>query len=170
MPVEPDNDRRLQDVADALRGRLGEAVLLHLSLAKDGLIVKLRPAGLRDALLFLKEDQGFNALLDIIALDRLKRGSAGPGPASPRFEVLYQLYRFPAGLRIRLSVEAMEGEEIASAQPIYKSADWAEREAYDMFGIRFAGHPCLRRIYLPDDFEGFPLRKDFPLEGTKRGL
>jgi NADH-quinone oxidoreductase subunit C len=168
MPVEPDNDRRLQDVADALRGRLGEAVLLHLSLARDGLIVKLRPAGLRDALFFLKEDLGFNALLDIIALDRLK--TAGPNADRTRFEVLYQLYRFPAGLRIRLSVEVMEGEEIASAQPIYKSADWAEREAYDMFGIRFAGHPGLRRIYLPEDFEGFPLRKDYPLDGTKSGL
>ncbi len=169
MPAAQDNDRRLQDVADALRGRLGAAVL-ETSLAADGLIVKLRLSGLRAALAFLKEEQGFNALLDIIALDRLKKGSAEPGPAGPRFEVLYQLYGFPAGLRVRLSVDAAEGEEIDSAQPIYKSADWAEREAYDMFGIRFAGHPDLKRIYLPDDFEGYPLRKDFPLHGTKRGL
>jgi NADH-quinone oxidoreductase subunit C len=169
MPAAAADDRRLQDVAEALRGRFGDAVL-ETFLGKDGLIVRLRPARLREALTFLKENQGFNALQDIIALDNQKRGPAGPSPARPRFEILYQLYRFPEGLRLRLSVEAAEGEEIDSAQPVYKSADWAEREAYDMFGIRFAGHPDLRRIYLPDDFEGFPLRKDFPLEGTKRGL
>jgi NADH-quinone oxidoreductase subunit C len=167
MPAASADDRRLQDVAEALRGRFGDAVL-ETFLGKDGLIVRLRPARLREALTFLKENQGFNALQDIIALDRLK--TVGPSADRPRFEVLYQLYRFPEGLRLRLSVEAAEGEEIDSAQPVYKSADWAEREAYDMFGIRFAGHPDLRRIYLPDDFEGFPLRKDFPLEGTKRGL
>ena len=164
MPAVQNDERILQEAADALRGRFGDAVLGAVS-AKDGLIVRLDPSVLRAALLFLKEEQGFNALLDIIALDRLKTA-----PAGPRFEILYQLYRFPAGQRLRLSIEAAEGREIDSAQPVYKSADWAEREAYDMFGIRFAGHPDLRRIYLPDEFEGFPLRKDFPLEGTKRGL
>ena len=164
MTAVRDDDRILQEVADALRARFGDAVLGTAS-AKDGLIVRLDPSVLRAALLFLKEEQGFNALLDIIALDRLKTA-----PAGPRFEILYQLYRFPAGQRLRLSIEAAEGREIDSAQPVFKSADWAEREAYDMFGIRFAGHPDLRRIYLPDEFEGFPLRKDFPLEGTKRGL
>ncbi len=169
MPAAPADDRRLQDVAEALRGRFGEAVLAT-SLEKDGLIVRLSPACLREALVFLKQEQGFNTLQDIIAVDNLKRGPAGLGPAGPRFEILYQLGQIPGGLRVRLSVEAAEGQNIDSAQPVYKSADWAEREAYDMFGIRFAGHPDLRRIYLPDDFEGFPLRKDFPLEGTKRGL
>jgi NADH-quinone oxidoreductase subunit C len=167
MPAASADDRRLQDVAESLRGRFGDAVV-ETFLGKDGLIVRLRPARLREALTFLKENQGFNALQDIIALDNRK--TADPAAGRPRFEVLYQLYRFPEGLRLRLSVEAAEGEELDSAQPVYKSADWAEREAYDMFGIRFAGHPDLRRIYLPDDFEGFPLRKDFPLEGTKRGL
>jgi NADH-quinone oxidoreductase subunit C len=164
MPAAQDDERLLQDVADALLGRFGVA-FRGASPAQDGLIVRLDPSALRAALLFLKEERGFNALLDIIALDRLKTA-----PGGPRFEILYQLYRFPGGQRLRLSVEAAEGREIDSAQPVYKSADWAEREAYDMFGIRFAGHPDLRRIYLPDDFEGFPLRKDFPLEGTKRGL
>lgn len=167
MPAAAVDDRRYQLVIDALRGRLADAVLETIE-AGDGLIIKLRKDRLREALIFLKENQGFNALQDLIALDRLK--SAGPSANRPRFEVLYQLYQFPGGLRLRLSVEAAEGEEIDSAQPVYKSADWAEREAYDMFGIRFAGHPDLRRIYLPDDFEGFPLCKDFPLEGTKRGL
>ena len=164
MPAVQNDERILQEAADALRGRFGDAVLGAVS-ARDGLIVRLDPSVLRAALLFLKEEQGFNALLDIIALDRLKTA-----PAGPRFEIHYQLYRFPAGQRLRLSIEAAEGREIDSAQPVYKSADWAEREAYDMFGISFAGHPDLRRVYLPDEFEGFPLRKDFPLEGTKRGL
>jgi len=169
MPAAAADDRRLGDVVEALRERFGEAVLAT-SLEKDGLVVKLSPARLRQALVFLKEEQGFNALQDIIAVDRLKTGPAGPEPAGPRFEILYQLGQIPGGRRLRLSVEVAEGRDIDSAQPVFKSADWAEREAFDMFGIRFAGHPELRRIYLPDDFEGFPLRKDFPLEGTKRGL
>ncbi len=160
----PADERTLPDIAEALRGRFGEAVLGTAS-AADGLIVRLAPSVLRAALVFLKEEHGFNALLDMMALDRLKTA-----PAGPRFEVLYQLYRFPGGERLRLSVEVAEDAALDSAVPVYPSADWAEREAYDMFGIRFAGHPDLRRIYLPDDFEGYPLRKDFPLQGTKSGL
>jgi NADH-quinone oxidoreductase subunit C len=160
----PADERILAEAAEALRDRFGEAVLGTAS-AADGLVVRLAPSALRAALVFLKEERGFNALLDMVALDRLKAA-----PESPRFEVLYQLYRFPGGERLRLSVAAAEGAELDSAVPVYRSADWAEREAYDMFGIRFAGHPDLRRVYLPDDFEGFPLRKDFPLEGTKSGL
>jgi NADH-quinone oxidoreductase subunit C len=154
----------LEETLEALRGRFGEAIL-GTSPAVDGPVVRLAAPVLRAALVFLKEERGFNALLDIMALDRLKTH-----PEGPRFEVLYQIYRFPGGERLRLSVEAAEGLDLDSIVPVYTSADWAEREAYDMFGIRFAGHPDLKRIYLPDDFEGHPLRKDFPLQGTKRGL
>ena len=68
-----------------------------------------------------------------------------------------------------MAVDVGEGESLASAVPLYRSADWAEREAFDMFGVRFEGHPDLRRIYMPDEFEGHPLRKDFPLAGRNGG-
>ena len=102
MPAAQDDGRLLDDVAEALRGRFGEAVQPIPSPAEDGLTVKLRRAALREALLFLKEEQGFNALLDIIALDNLKSGPVDPAAGRPRFEVLYQLYQFPGGLRVRL--------------------------------------------------------------------
>jgi len=70
-------------------------------------------------------------------------------------------------MRLRLKVRVGEGEEVDSVTSVWRSAGWAEREAYDMFGIVFKGHPDLRRIYMPEDFEGFPLRKDYPLRGYK---
>ncbi|MGZ5495774.1 MAG: NADH-quinone oxidoreductase subunit C, partial [Candidatus Aminicenantales bacterium] len=84
--------------------------------------------------------------------------------------VVYRLFKFPGAVRARLAVEVGDGESLPSAVPVYRAADWAEREAFDMFGIPFEGHPDLRRIYLPDDFEGHPLRKDFPLAGRTGGL
>jgi NADH-quinone oxidoreductase subunit C len=87
-----------------------------------------------------------------------------------RFSVLYLLYRFPEACRIRIALDLDEAEPVESIVPIYRAADWAEREIFDMFGIVFNGHPDLRRIYLPDEFEGFPLRKDFPLEGKTGGV
>jgi len=69
--------------------------------------------------------------------------------------------------RVRLKVKLDDGETIPSVTAIWSAANWAEREAYDMFGIRFEGHPELRRIYMPEDWDGFPLRKDYPLRGYK---
>ena len=88
-----------------------------------------------------------------------------PAEGRARFSVLYQLYKFPAPLRLRLVVDVAEGGEVDSIVSIHPAADWAEREIFDMFGIAFAGHPDLRRVYLDAGFEGHPLRKDFPLQG-----
>ena len=116
---------------------------------------------LRPVLAFLRNEQGFNALNDIIGLDNANAPVAG----RPRFSVLYQLYKFPDALRIRVVTDAAEDEPLPSITGLYKSADWAEREIFDMFGLRFDGHPGLTRIYLGDDFKGHPLRKEFPLAG-----
>jgi NADH-quinone oxidoreductase subunit C len=82
-----------------------------------------------------------------------------------RFEVVYHLYSVTHNHRLRVKARVGEAEpELASLTPIYASADWMEREAYDLYGIRFTGHPNLRRILLYDEFEGHPLRKDYPKE------
>ncbi len=109
----------------------------------------------------LKQDPAlrFDFLSDICAVDFL--------PRTPRFEVIYHLYSIPFRYRLRLRCRLDEGESIASVTPVWKTANWHEREAWDMFGIRFSGHPDLRRIYLWEEFEGFPLRKDFPLRGYR---
>jgi NADH-quinone oxidoreductase subunit C len=147
---------------------LGErfaSLLLGASFEKQELAVRV---GRDDVIpiLSLKDDLGFNVLDDIIGLDNLRSSSDG----SPRFALLYQLYKFPGFTRLRIAVEVAEGETVDSVTPLYPSADWAEREVFDLLGIRFAGHPDLRRIYMPDDFEGHPLRKDFPLQGKTDGV
>ncbi len=109
---------------------------------------------------FKKESQlQMNYLVDVIGIDFM--------PAKPRFEVVYHLYSIPKRHRIRLKVKLDEEESIPTVTGIWPAADWPEREAYDMYGITFAGHPNLKRIYMDPDWEGFPLRKDYPLRGYK---
>ncbi|MBI5643401.1 MAG: NADH-quinone oxidoreductase subunit C [Deltaproteobacteria bacterium] len=110
---------------------------------------------------FLKTDPELrmNFLADISGVDYYG--------AAPRFEVVYHFYSIPKKHRIRIKVKAGEGETVPSITSIWPGADWPEREAYDMFGIVFEGHPDLKRIYLANDWEGFPLRKDYPLRGYK---
>ena len=160
MPDTTADRPELRQAADSLAGRFPGAGL-SCAVEKGELSVRLGKENLTAVLTFLKADLGFNALDDIIVLDNI----LAPGEAGKRFTVLYQLYRFPGFLRLRLAVDVGENEALDSAVPVYRSADWAEREAFDMFGVRFEGHPGLCRIYMPDEFEGHPLRKDFPLEG-----
>jgi NADH-quinone oxidoreductase subunit C len=100
-----------------------------------------------------------NYLVDVLGVDYPDR--------SPRFEVVYHLYSTSKKHRLRLKVRLDEGETVQTVTSIWRSAGWPERETYDMFGIVFEGHENLRRIYLADDWEGFPLRKDYPLRGYK---
>jgi NADH-quinone oxidoreductase subunit C len=102
----------------------------------------------------------FNLLSDTTCVDRY--------PVEPRFELNYQLVSIPRRdrLRLRTSVSAQH-PVIDSLVPVWPGANWLEREVFDLFGIRFEGHPDLRRILLPDGFEGFPLRRDFPTEGKR---
>jgi NADH-quinone oxidoreductase subunit C len=150
----------LRLVAEALRDKLGRD-LLETTYERRELAFSVQADALLAALEFLKAGQGFNALDDIIALDR----SPAPGEGRKRFSVLYQLYRFTDHARVRVAIDVDESDPIPSAIALYPSADWAEREVFDMFGLRFSGRPDLRRIYLDDEFAGHPLRKDFPLQG-----
>ena len=105
----------------------------------------------------LKREHGFDFLVDHTAVDYPDR--------VPRFTVVAVLENLATNERLIVKTRAAEGEPVGTLVPLYRSADWAERETYDMFGIRFEGHPDLTRIYMPQDYEGWPLRKDFPLEG-----
>ena len=150
----------LQAVVDALTVRFGKS-LLDYNFEKGELAVHVGREILLDAVTFLNKEQGFNALNDIIGLDNQRT----PVEGKPRFSVLYQLYKFPDCVRVRLVVDVAEDQPLPSITAVFKAADWAEREIFDMFGLRFEGHPGLTRIYMADDFTGFPLRKDFPLAG-----
>lgn len=160
MPEDLNERPELRGLAEALRERFGDPAGAA-TFEKGELSVPVRVEDLAAAIEFLKTAQGFNALDDMIGLDR----HPAPGDSRRRFAVLYQLYRFPGRLRVRLVVEVGEGQAVPTIVPLFQSADWAEREIFDMFGIVFSGHPDLRRVYLPEEFSGHPLRKDFPLEG-----
>jgi NADH-quinone oxidoreductase subunit C len=105
------------------------------------------------------KSQGYNFLSDLTGLDL-------GVDKEPRFQVIYHLYSLTTHKRLRLKVTPpSKNPTVESVTPIWKTADWFEREAYDMFGITFTNHPNLTRILLPDNFEGCPLRKDYPLRG-----
>jgi NADH-quinone oxidoreductase subunit C len=132
----------------------------------DAVIERVAPAELRARLEVLKA-QGFAMLLDIGAVDYLER--------EPRFDVVYHLLKLaprPARVsevgtpeRVRLLCGINDGEHLRSVMDLWRSADWAEREIFDLFGIVFDGHADLRRIQMPEDWEGYPLRKDYPMRG-----
>ena len=116
-------------------------------------------AGLREFFRSLKEDPklDFNFLTDITAVDYL-------GRKEPRFEVVYHLHSLLLKHRLRVKVPVPEEDPVVeSLTPLWKGANWLEQEVWDMFGIRFQGHPDLRRILLYEEFQGYPLRKDYPV-------
>jgi NADH-quinone oxidoreductase subunit C len=106
---------------------------------------------------FLKEKpQDYAMLLDLTCVDYLGE--------EPRFEMVYHLFSLSSNRRLRIKARVSEKEpRIASLTPLWRNANWLEREVYDLFGIEFVGHPDLRRIFMYDGFEGHPLRKDYPL-------
>jgi NADH-quinone oxidoreductase subunit C len=113
-----------------------------------------------ELLRFLRDECAFDVLTDLTAVDYLNQG------LPERFCVVYNLYSMRESVRTRLKAFVPEGDAtIESAAPLWNAAPWAEREVYDLFGIVFKSHPDLRRIVLPDGYEGHPLRKDYPLTG-----
>jgi NADH-quinone oxidoreductase subunit C len=117
-------------------------------------------AQLRVVMAFLKESDGmlYDLLVDIAGVDF--------GSGSPRFQVIYLLQSMKYNNRLEIKIGVAEGAAVDTVSDLWKAADWMEREVYDMFGIKFNHHPDLRRILLPDDFVGHPLRKDYPLKGV----
>jgi NADH-quinone oxidoreductase subunit C len=127
---------------------------------RDELTIKFPKGIVVDVCSFLKSDPDleFNFCEDITAIDWAKR--------KDRFTVVYQIYSINNNFRLRLKADVDESDcKIDSVTSVWKAANWQEREAYDMYGIKFNNHPDLRRMYMPEDFEYHPLRKDFPLMG-----
>jgi NADH-quinone oxidoreductase subunit C len=146
---------------DQLREKFGQQIVEVRMLPEyptDVPIVYVDKESIVEVLKFLKEEPGFEYgfLADITATDE---------ETEPRFEVVYNLFSHTHKWRIRLKVRVAEGEEVPTAVSVWKAANWAEREVYDMFGVRFRGHPDLRRILMDERWVGYPLRKDYPLRG-----
>ena len=143
-----------------LRARFGSAVLRNEVNAGDQDVVYVEPARIVEILRWLREEpeEHYDHLADVTAVDY---GGGRP------VEVVYQLWSIPRRQALRIKCELpLSVLEIDSATAVWTGADWLEREVYDLFGVRFRGHPNLRRILMPDNYaEGHPLRKDFPLRG-----
>jgi NADH-quinone oxidoreductase subunit C len=121
--------------------------------------VLVKPGRMLEIARFLKEDPDlqYNFLTDLTAVDYLGR--------EPRFEVVYHFYSLPKNQRIRVKVPLSENHlEIASLTPLWKTANWLERECAEFYGVKFLGHPDPRHLLLYDEFQGYPLRKDYPLK------
>jgi len=129
---------------------------------REELTIWVEKGSIREACAILRDnpDGPFNYLCDLTALDWY--------PSEPRFEVVYHLLSIPTKERVRLKAK-LDGSSpaIESATSVWPSANHYEREVFDLFGIRFTGHPNLKRIMMPDDWEGHPLRKDYPVEGYR---
>lgn len=129
---------------------------------REEMTIVVERSAIREACVLLREDPAcpFNFLSDVTCVDWY--------PSEPRFEVIYHLLSIPKKERVRLKVRLNSSSPtIDSLTPVWPGANFFEREVFDLFGIRFAGHPYLKRIMMPEDWEGHPLRKDYPVEGYR---
>ena len=136
------------------------AAVKGAKLDRDELSIYIDSPFIRDACFFLRDQQSFNFMSDLTCEDL--------HPLNPRFEVIYHLLSHTKKERVRLKVQlAGDDPVVESIVPVWPAANFFEREIFDLFGIRFLGHPNLARIMMPDDWKGFPLRKDYPVEGYR---
>jgi NADH-quinone oxidoreductase subunit C len=156
-----DSNQNANVVVERLRAWSPNAISEIIEFRGETTIVLPRNL-LRDAALRCRDDKAlqFNLLSDATCLDRY--------PLEPRFELNYHLVSIPQRQRVRLRVR-LPGDDpvVDSLVPVWPGANWLEREIFDLFGIRFNEHPDLRRILLPEDWEGYPLRRDYPVEGYR---
>ena len=146
-------------IATAVDAFDGDAITAG-KLDRGELTLEIAPGKIVSICGFLKYDQKFIRLSSVTAVDRY--------PAEPRFEVVYHLHSIEQKQRVRLKCRVFGTDPaIESVTSVWRSANWYEREVFDLFGINFLNHPDLRRIMMPDDWVGHPLRKDYPITGTR---
>ncbi|MEJ2189582.1 MAG: NADH-quinone oxidoreductase subunit C [Acidobacteriota bacterium] len=161
-PVPPQHEEAVDDPdAMALEGEIPGVVVASDRFAGE-VTLTVPAARIVDVCRFLKHDCDYKFLVDLTAVDWPEREEG-------RFDVIYWLHRHDDSKRLRLRAVLAEENPIDSVTAVWKVANWMEREAYDLFGIRFDGHPGLERILTWEGFNGHPLRKDFPVEGIDTG-
>jgi NADH-quinone oxidoreductase subunit C len=142
------------ELVKRFRAKFGTALLEAMEDRKQAILTVDR-ARLAELALHLRDEEKFDMLSDLTAVDWPKR--------EKRFDVVLNLYSFGKNERLRLKVWAADAEEVPSVVSVWPTANWQEREVFDMFGIVFSGHPDLKRILLPDEWQGYPLRKDYDI-------
>lgn len=153
-----------QSIVEKLRAR-HQASILETSEFRGDLTIVVRKDDIVQVCEFLKNDPdlGFDMVIDLLGVDMYR--------PEERFEVVYNLYSLKNKTYVRLKVRVEENDPVVpSVTGVWAGANWYERETYDMIGIKFTGHPDLRRLYMPEEYEYFPLRKDVPLTGIPDSL
>jgi len=157
----------LAALTKTLKERFGDEVLGH-SAFRGQTVVRIKHTANVKILTFLRDDPSaaFDMLTDITCLDSLRLPDDMQKEYPERFAVVYQLTSLAHNDRLRVKAFVPEDPcEIETVSELWAAANWGEREAFDMFGVIFRGHPDLKRILMPDNYEGHPLRKDYPLKG-----
>ena len=149
-------------VIDRLQKDLGSAIL-ETSDFRGDFEARVAKKDWKKVATFLRDELEMNHIIDLTVVDYPERE-----PEEPRFELKLIVRSMKTGHRIRLATRVGDKEKVDSLVPVWRGANWAEREAFDMFGIPFSGHPDLTRIYMPEDYDGWPMRRDFPLQGHLR--
>jgi NADH-quinone oxidoreductase subunit C len=150
----------VQNVVESLQGKFSAAVLEVVEFRGET-TVTVKKEDIVPICTFLKKEQGFNFLTDLCGVDFLGK--------SPRFMVVYHLYNLKTHDRLRLKVPVDEKDpRVDTVSVVWATANWHERECWDLVGISFNNHPDLRRILMPEDWQGHPLRKDYPIQGPGR--
>ncbi|HEY6269286.1 MAG TPA: NADH-quinone oxidoreductase subunit C [Candidatus Acidoferrum sp.] len=142
------------ELVTRFRAKFGAALLEAMEDRKQAILTVDR-ARLVELALHLRDEEKFDMLADLTAVDWPKR--------EKRFDVVLNLYSFAKNERLMVKVHAADAEEVPSVVSVWPTANWQEREVFDMFGIVFTGHPDLKRILLPDEWQGYPLRKDYDI-------
>jgi NADH-quinone oxidoreductase subunit C len=142
-----------EETAEALQTRFGDAVREVLPF-RDEVTALVKRQHIQEIAGYCRDELQYNFLSDVTATDWLDR--------RPRFDVVYHLTSLEHWNRFRLKVQVDDGEPVPTVIPVWRAANWGEREVWDLFGIEFEGHPDLRRFLLPEGWIGFPLRKDYP--------
>jgi NADH-quinone oxidoreductase subunit C len=142
------------DLVKRYKEKFGPAILESWTDRKQAILVVAREL-LGEIALYSRDGEKFDWLSDLTAVDWPKR--------EKRFDIVLNMYSFEKNERLRLKVHATADERVPSVQGIWSTANWMEREVYDMFGVIFEGHPDLKRILLPDEWQGHPLRKDYDI-------
>ena len=139
------------------------AAIIDQSRFRDECTLRIQASALRDVCLHARDTLGFNYLIDVSSVDHFGN--------EPRYEVVYELYSMKDCVHIRLKISVSEDDcTVPTVSDIWPTADWHEREVYDMMGIQFSNHPDLRRILMWDGYPYHPLRKDFPLQGKQSDM
>ena len=162
--AQPEPEIEPHPVVAALAERFGEKITDEGPDQLGTPIARVDVSDLSEVLAWLRDEEtmDYNYLSSVTAIDWTDR--------NPRFDVVLHIYSIPMNHRLTVKTGCADGEGVPSAVDLWPAANWLERETYDLYGIEFLGHPDLRRVFMPEDWEGFPLRKDYPLEGPNLEL